>query len=427
MYIKAYAPTAAGTELKDYTALESLIFAPSADVTGAGLPVNAFEADIRTADAISLGTYAELYDDRDNLWAAYWVTESRRLGPELLRIVAESDIARLDRVRLGAIYYENASAATAIAALMEAAGVDYRLDPTCADATLTGFCPAQTGRQRLQWIVFILGATVQTCFNRRVEIAPAPTAVKRIPPEDTYWRPRYRYADWVTGIRAKVYAFRAGDPAPGERFVTSAAGVNYVISETEVTLQNPDAPAMAPENVLSLEGMYLVNAGNVSALLTRLAGWAFRRGRLELDAIDNADYLPGDRVIACAGPRELAAGVVTRAAFRFGRQAMASLTIAPAEDVPGGTLTILYIYEALVIGRADYTLPAGAPYAVDNPYFDVDMGGVRYVFRPVNDRAEGVVPTGHGEDRQPLDVALALEDGVLSVISVDAVGEIVRQ
>ena len=421
MYIKAYRPTESGLYLTDYEAIEGLIFAPSADLAGASVPVNGFEADIRTRDAIEIGTYAELFDDTDALWAAYWVIESERLSPEVLRIRAESDVALLGRRVLPAVYYDSRSAASVIEELMD--GIQYRLDAGFASATLTGFCPEQTARERLLWVAFILGAMVKSCFNDRLEILPVGGAIKTIPAADTYWRPRRTHGDWVTAIRAKTYSFAAGDPAPGERYVTSATGVNYIVTETEVILRNPDAPGFAPENVISVEGMYLLNGGNVSAVMGRLAGWYFGREQLDIDVIDNGSIHPGDRVAATTADGEMVTGYVTRAAFRFGTQAMASLKLTGVEDLPCGTLAILYIYEGILVARADYTFPAGLAYAVDNPYFDVEMGGVRYVFRPVNARAEGTMAEGGNENRQAVEVALECIDGVLRIVSVDEVSE----
>lgn len=419
MHIKAYVSTEEGLLLTDYAAIEALVFAPMADLAGVSVPVNGFEADIRTRDAIEIGAYAELYDDTDALWAAYWVIESERLSPEVLRVRAESEVALLDRRVLPAIYFENRSAAVLIEQLM--GDVRYRLDPGFASATLTGFCPEQTARERLLWVAFALGATVKSCFNDRLEILPPDAGLRRIPEADTYWRPRRTHGDWVTGIRAKVYGFTAGDPAPGQRYVTSCTGVNYIVTESEVSLQNPDAPAMAPENVITIEGMYLLNTGNVSAVLGRLARWYFGRERLDIDVIDNGDIHPGDRVAAVTGAGEMVSGYVTRAAFRFGVQAMASLRLTGVEAMPGGTLAILYLYEGIQVSRADYTFPAGFAYAIDNPYFDVEMGGARYVFRPISARAEGTVAEGVNENRQALAVALELVDGVLGIASVDAV------
>lgn len=422
MYIKAYTITDAGICLTDYAAIEALSFAPSADLSGASVPVNGFEADIRTGDDIEVGANAELYDDMDALWASYWVVEARRLSPQVIRIRAESDVALLERVALPSVYYDNRSAAAVIGQLM--GGVQYRLDARFESATLTGFCPAQTARERLLWVTFILGATVKSCFNDRLEILPAEGgAIKRIPEADTYWRPRRTCGDWVTALRAVAYSFAAGDPEPGQKYVTSATGVNYIVTETEVILQNPNAPLSAPENIISVEGMYLLNANNASAVLGRLAQWYFGRERLDIDAIDNGTIHPGDRVTAVTAAGEMVSGYVTRAAFRFGTQAMASLKLTAVETLPGANLAILYLYEGMQISRADYTFPVGFSYAVDNPWFDVEMGGARYVFCPVNPRAEGTMAEGENVNRQALDVALELIDGVLRIAWVDSVSD----
>jgi hypothetical protein len=46
-----------------YTALRALSFNPSADLVGARVPINEFQADLYTDDDVGIGGYAELYDD----------------------------------------------------------------------------------------------------------------------------------------------------------------------------------------------------------------------------------------------------------------------------------------------------------------------------------------------------------------------------
>lgn len=75
----------------DYTALRNLSFAPETDVTGNAVPINEFSVEIITDDNISYGQYAWLYDDRDNLWAKYWIIYAERISADAVAIRAQSD------------------------------------------------------------------------------------------------------------------------------------------------------------------------------------------------------------------------------------------------------------------------------------------------------------------------------------------------
>lgn len=424
MLLKAYTRAGGEIEMTDHGAIDHLIFAPSADLAGLSVPVNEFQADVHTEDDIEIGAYAELYDDRENLWAAYWVIESRRVAPGVLRLRAQSDVALLQRVVLPAVYCDGWPVTRLLDQILgESVSVPYALDPSLSGATITGFCPEQTARERLLWVCFVIGGCVRGCFNRALEIGPVDAAAKRVPPEDTYWKPRVTQGDWVTALRARAYTFTQRDPLPGERYVVSATGVCYVSQETEIVLENQDAPAAAPENVIRIDGVTLVNPDNVSAILSRVARWAFKRTRVTLEAVDNGDFLPGDRVSACTGAGEMVTGYIDRAEFEFGQQARARLHLTGVERLPSGTLQILFFQDDSQVGRADYTFPAGYAYAIDNPWLDLTRGPVRQVLRPLNARAEGVIREGLNTSAQPCAAALSLQDNELTILSVDGVDE----
>lgn len=415
---------------RDYGALRGLSFAPETDLSGSGLPVNAFEAEIETGDAIETGQYARLVDDRGQLWAKYWIALAERVHPGAVRLRAESDAALLDGVRLPAVYYSGAPVTSVLDdTVVRASGAEgivarlpYAIDGSLTSHTLTGFCPAQTARERLQWIAFVLGAQVRTAFNACITLLPAGDAAALVPPEDTFWRPTVAFGDVVTDIRLQYYAFTPGTPQATDRWVKDDAGTVYLVTENELCLHNPDSPAGAPENVVSVEGVYLVNADNAGDVANALARWHFSRARVTADVIDNGDIAPGDRLTVYTDEAALRMGWVSRTEFRFGSQARARLELRAAEAVEAGRLTVVYRWEAVTLNTAAYVFPVGYGYAIENPWFDQGFNGCRRVFRPLAAAAEGTVaaqPATVYEDYAP---ALALDQatGVLEIISVDA-------
>lgn len=424
MYIRAYRTNGYALEMADYEAIDRLSFAPSADLVGASVPINEFEADIHTEDDIAVGAYAELYDDRQRLWAAYWVSYAEHIAAGVLRLRARSDIALLDRVTMDAVYYNERPVTRVLDQIMgEAVSVPYTLDERLAGETITGFCPKQTARQRLLWVCFAIGGYVKACFNARVEILAMDDTAKVIPLQDTYWKPSLTYGDWVTGIRATAYSFEAGEPERGDEYVESVTGVKYIVTKSTVTLSNPEAPAAAPENIVDVDGVYLVNPQNVSAVLSRLSQWYFGRTEMDLACVDNGDFLPGNRVTAYADGEAMVTGYVTRATFAFGLQAKAALKLTAVETLPCARLVIDCVFGEIRVGRMSFTFPVGYAYAVENPWLDVALGGVRYILRPGSATAEGVIQAGENVNTQGYAEALALEDGVLTITSVDAIEE----
>ena len=245
-----------------YTEIRNLSFAPETDVSGSQVPVNQFSADIITDDVITAGSGVKLYDDRDNLWADYWLTFAERVDKNTVQIVGQSYLTLLDRTTLPAVMYSSKSVSTLLSEIM--GSVSYTLDSSFSSATVTGFCPEQTARERLLWVCFVIGAYVKSFFNSKVEILPVDTTVTTIPSSVTYWKPAISYNDYVTAVKVVSYSYTQGTPANTDTWVTD--GTNYYIQTQQVnTLSNPDAPASAPENVVTIEGVTLVNSSNVSA------------------------------------------------------------------------------------------------------------------------------------------------------------------
>lgn len=403
-----------------YTDIKSLRFAPQADVTGITTPINEFSVDILTENPLTPGAYAELYDDLDNLWAKYWITDSVKVNVDTLRITAKSLLYPLDRVELPAEMYDATPVATALGAIFQPIGGQYTLDTSFASATLTGFCPEQTARERLQWICFVLGAYVKTHFCPDVQILPVPTEDKLIPMNKTYWRPEVSSRAAVAEIRAKAWTYTEGTPATTDQWVTDGT-TTWIAEEQWVSLHNPAVGQLSPSSVVSIEDVGLIHSGNVGGILSRLSGYYFKPKEIALSIINNAEFLPGEKVQAYMDPQNIVDGWIDTATFTFGVQAKSVLHVTAIDNTDSGTLTILYMYESIQLGKAVYTLPVGYVYSIENPYIDMTMTGHRYIFRPLNEAAEGTITAAGTVDEEPYAVALdqTTATGELYIISVD--------
>lgn len=418
----------------EYTELKNLSFAPSADLTGTSIPINEFQVDIYTDDTFSLGSWANLYDDADNLWASYIITYSQRINPDAVQIRAQSDIALLDRITLEPCYYNGAYAEsvldeTIINASDSAPGLwapwPYHIDDSLKNKTIAGFCPQQTARERLLWVCLVIGAYVKGSFNNEIEILPIDNSADLIPMGDTYWRPKVTTKETVTKINVKSYSFTRGTPQSTDTWVTD--GTNYyIVTEQENSLANQSAALGTLDKEISIDGVYLVNSSNVSTVLATLAQWYFNSVQIEADVINNAAYAPGDRVMLYTDEEHIKSGYITGAVFAFGLQSKATLTLTGTGDIEAANLIITYQYDGMQLDKKTYLLPVGMTYTITNPYIDTTMNGHRYIYRPEDEAATGTIASGTNTDTEDYDIALDLYKGDLHIISVDEVTEVTQ-
>jgi hypothetical protein len=145
--------------------------------------------------------------------------------------------------------------------------------------------------------------------------------------------------------------------------------------------------------------------------------------RVSLSVIDNAEYMPGQKLLVSRDDSSMAVGYVQQCSFSFGVQAKADIELAAASDRGSGNLVIKYMDGRVQIGMRTFLIPVGYQYSVLNPYITYSVPGHRYVYRPLNEYATGTITSGKTIDTQPCAVALDLytETKVLHIISVDAV------
>ena len=411
-----------------YTELRDLSFAPQTDVTGNSLPINEFAVSIITSDAIAYGQYAELYNDVNTRFAKYWIVYAEREG-DAVRVVGRSDIALLDGVTLPAVMYNSEPIADVLDGVMVrqagggmVASIDYSLASALSGVTISGYCPEQSARERLQWICFVAGAYVRSFFNGMTRIQPLDTTETLIPIEKTYWRPAIKYSDWVTAVRVTAFSFAAGTPQTTDEWV-QVGSTYYIVTRQVFTLTNNEAPATAADNVVDIDGVYLVNAANANGILSYLALLYFRRAEITMDVIDNGEYRPGDRLMVYGAEDQLFVGYAQSAAFGFGKQSKATLQLVAVDTVEGAALRVTYKWGDLTLGMAKYVFPVGYSYSIQNMYLDRTMGGHRYIFRPTTDSITGTMVEGGLTVTVNYQVALDLYKNALHIISVDEVTE----
>jgi hypothetical protein len=414
---------------KTYTKLRDLSFSPQADITGAEVVINQLVVTIKTEDTIEIGQELTLYDDRDNIWAKYWITDADKYDEYSWKVVAKSYILLLDRRKMPAKMYAGESAAAAISEIM--GSVPYRVDASVS-GTITGFAPEQSARERLQWVCFCLGAYVKSFFNDRVEILDVGEDLRVVPLNKTFWKPSVSYDDYVTAIRLRLYTYRQGTPETTDQYVKVESGgqeVYYIETTQDVTINNPNVPASVPENIIEFNDVKLVNSGNASEIASRLSTYYFMRMEVDADIINNAEYKPAERLAVYLNANTLVEGYMKTADFSFGTQAKSKIKLAQSRAIDAVRAVIRYLWGADLILSQTYYLPKQYGFTIQTQYIEkYTDDGHRYVFYPLTDEASGST----GDEGTTVDIqnlpALDLYDRALMLYNVDDVdgGEVVK-
>ncbi len=419
-------------DLVEYTPITSLDFAPEVDLVGDSLPINQFTVDIVTQDSISAGQYAELRDDLDNLWARYWIVGADRTDENIVHLSARSEVELLDGVTLAPVMYTAEPIQNVLDDTMvrQAGGglvaiIDYDVEQDLLTETVTGFCPQQTARERLQWVLFTAGAYLKTAFVPKPTIMRVDETETLVPISKTFWRPTINYSDWVTAVRVTAYTFTQDADAAASN-TSYEFPLPWVATPQTLELVNPDIPGDVADNVVEIDSLYLINPGNASAILSRMAQRYFKRTSIDLDIINNADYAPGDKLIVFTDEATLYSGYCERTAFQFGLQARSTLQLTSTDSVESGILIINYMCEGVCIEQATFTLPVSYEYSLENIYIDKTHNGHRYIYRPLNKYVTGTIQEGTNEVYVEYEIGLDLFNGILSIYAVDGINIIME-
>ena len=408
-----------------YTEIKNLNFAPETDVISTEAVINNFSADIMTDDDIDVGVNAYLYDDLNNLWAKYWLIEAVRKNKQTLSIQAQSILMILDRKTMDVAMYSNASASSIISSIFSGLSGEYTLDSSFASKTISGYCPKQSARERLQWVCFCMGAYLKTFFSDKILILPVDTSITSVPMDKTFWKPSVTYGDYVTAVQATAYTYTRGTPQNTDKWVQ--VGQDYYIQTSQdVILSNPNVPVTANENIVSVSNVTIINSDNVSDILSLLSAYYFKRSEVDAEIINNGDYVPGDKVSVPIDDENIISGFIKNASFTFGLQAKSKIKLIQTDKVESGQLFLVYKYGEAIIGTNHYYFPIGYNYVIQNPYIDITEGGTNYrrtVYLPLAPYASGTITESEVTDEESFDKALIFyyNEGILYVLSVDEV------
>ena len=418
-----------GTET--YNELKNLSYGPQTDISGDSLHIDEFSVDIITDDNIVAGQYAELYSelDENDPWAKFWIIDAERIeSAGVVTVRAQSLLANAEHVTMPAVWYDetsNATVTTCLSPVALATGITNSTDHSLANIPVVGVLPEQSAKDRIQWLCFIARAYVHTCWHE-LDIDIIDTEAETvIPINQTFWRPRISYTDWVESVSITEYSFSSGTPQQGDKTI-DVNGSTLIYTEQTHTLVNPDIPLGVHGKNIKFNGLYIVNDDNWSDILAYLATLYFNRVEVDADIICNQlEYKPGDKVTVYLDDTRMVSGFIESMQFAFGVQARASIHLNGVADVGAAKLIIKYKYQDTQLGKKTYLFPVGYEYELENPYLDKSGAKHRYVYRPQNEKCTGTMASGTNTKTEPYDMALHyyVDSQILLILSVYAVAE----
>lgn len=383
----------------EYTEINDLSFAPEADLLNDSLPINEFEAKVFTNNYIAFGQWADLYDDENHLYAHYWLRFAERIGRDddrqtyIVSIIGQSPLAFLERVTMPAEMVDD-DAWVLIMDILDYLGSmghdgdiisGNDIDNEVGDVHITGFCPEQSARERLQWILTAAGGYALSAFNDVIAINKVPLGSNEsatlIPAEKTFWKPTISYRDYVSSIKVTGYTFTEGTPSNVDEYVTD--GTTYWIQQKQViSVSNPSLPSGAPNNEIIIDGLTILTPSRASIVASILANYYFNRVEVEADVIDNCEYEPGMKVMVYTDIDTIYGGYIKSCNFSFGLQSKSTIHLIGTYNVDIATLTVEYRWDNKLVKSIIYYLPKDTTYSITTEYIDFIDGGYRYVFRP---------------------------------------------
>lgn len=439
MYVIVYDRTTWGytpVNPTTYRTLKSLSFNPETDITLSSIPICEFTVEIMTANEVIGGQRIRLYDDKDTLYADYRVMKVERIADQIIRVLAQSELALLDTWTLKAI---RVTGSMGIQTIMEWAEnptyiksgtpkhITYILasDVLDRDARVTGFFPEQTARERLLQMCMTCGLTVQQWFchgllltrvNEVGQIPGYPSTL--IPAADTFMRPERQYADPAGSLVVYGYDNWRVDKPEDDGWVEVKDDIN---DETWYCLEfwsegsNEDNDE---GNAAKISDVMIINSNNYLSVLERK--WRFFIAEeYTIDVINNGQYYPNMPVAfyydtdGNLSNAVIIEGIITKCDFTFGTQNRAKLTIA---RIPGTTpqavhcTTVHYVYEytvddgeggttekTLALGRNEYYFPEGEMVSFDTPTIYIDVVGDTLAFVVDRDDIRNIYGYGAGD------------------------------
>lgn len=385
-----------------FTKLRNLSFVPEVDLLGQTLPVNEFtvDVDIGTLNYISAGQFAKLSDDQNNVWARYWITKIKHISKKIYAVEAKSILFLLDRCSMPAELITDTLANAindCLTTLVDSIGPSsdyFDIDSSVASISVSGFCPEQSARERLQSLLMATGTYIKTWNDTKSRVLPAPNFQQKwfrdygeiLQANRVFWKPERIEGDNVSSLRFAYY--QIDDHDNGGRQVEDQNGNKYWALENffSSTIQTGSV------NEVTISGNMMVNFSAQSLVMSNYKRcYIHSNNRVEADIINNGEYWPGD-IITFQYDEEgknVVFGYIQSVDFSFGNQARSALSIYPSGMVSASILRMDWTYNNRVVHSETLFLPLYYDYSINLSNKQVLTNGHLYVYAPAVTSIQG--------------------------------------
>ena len=372
MKVKIY-----GTTHRD---IRNLKYAPTVDITGSSIPINEFTVEIKTNNSPDwfVGLYAYLYTDEGVYVCGYRISSARRVDDFFVEIVAQSRISDFDKIILPAVFYDNRP----LNNVFRDCGL-YSF--TSSAESVTGYCPQQSARERLQWLCTIYGYWIEDFYSglRAIRYGDRLFSYSA---DSVYYLPHLERQRAYVKVSATVYRYEERTPTESDKWVY-VNGHYYV--ETAETIESGSADPEA--RTINFDGITLINSSNISGLLSRTIGYYSNPSVLTADVkAKESERLiePGDEANVYYRENQRYRGTVESVSFSTGGDALkASLSLIQPTSVPVYQ-TIISLQtkrhgRVVAIDTMTFYLPSGN-FSINLEDRAVTEKGITYYYEPDN-------------------------------------------
>ena len=355
MTITLYKKDSASGTVYDSSVIESLSVTQNADIMADIVPIDTAICRIRSETPL----VAEYMDVDDNTGITgrplsplvapighYVVKQINNLGNNLYEIQGYSLVYRLDTPKVPAKYYNGVSLSVALKDVEKNAngsfGVTYNVDTALSGKTITGYCPEQTARERLQQFCWAVGGYVSCACSALINILAIPSTVQgTVPKSKIYAFPAVANEDEVARVNLTVHTYTAG--TSGDDIVIDADGNKYVHTTSTLTMANTALTGVSNREI-SVDNATLVNSSNAQATLLRMASVYFNSGTW-YGTTTPQGYIPGQMVQAedRDGIRQ---GYISALTYSFGKGAATTMELKQSVSIQGLSAPVLSVTSA---------------------------------------------------------------------------------
>ena len=366
MTITLYKKDSASGTVYDSSVIESLSVTQNADIMADIVPIDTAICRIRSETPL----VAEYMDVDDNTGITgrplsplvapighYVVKQINNLGNNLYEIQGYSLVYRLDTPKVPAKYYNGVSLSVALKDVEKNAngsfGVTYNVDTALSGKTITGYCPEQTARERLQQFCWAVGGYVSCACSALINILAIPSTVQgTVPKSKIYAFPAVANEDEAARVNLTVHTYTAG--TSGDDIVIDADGNKYVHTTSTLTMANTALTGVSNREI-SVDNATLVNSSNAQATLLRMASVYFNSGTW-YGTTTPQGYIPGQMVQAEDRDGQMRQGYISALTYSFGKGAATTMELKQSVSIsglPAPVLSVTSTNETLWITSSD--------------------------------------------------------------------------